>query len=168
MVDWSDSLYYYVRSRIKDINSERNLGGIVQAQDWPLKETQVGAFYMLTSVSDPVLSSWSGAIYSEAFQWAWQLQGNDIAPGQQATNRGDKYRLHAKMKQELLHGLYPGFAEMCSYQIVDNTPVGTSFSPKEMIRWTLPKFSDRIDTSTGILFGSATMTVSGFSPEIYS
>ena len=176
MVDWSDSHYQYVKKRIKAVNPFRLFGGIVEAQDWPLKEAQIGAFYMLTTTLEPTRpsdgpgsNSWSSSLYGERIQWAWQIIGDDIASNALASNRGNRYRLNGKMIQELLHGHYPGFGEKQQWTM-DNTGLlqATSYVPKEMLWWTKPRFSDRIDKASGILFGSALTIISGFSPSIIS
>jgi hypothetical protein len=174
MADWSDSLYFYVRSRIIAINANRKFGGIISALDWPLKEAQIGSFYMMATTLEPVRTSsyggnsWSGPMYTERIQWVWQLIGTDIQQGNRMANRGDRYRLHYQMIQELLSGIYPGYCEIKQFAASDNTqlPEPVSYSPKEFIRMSKPSFGERIDTSTGILFGSATMQLSSFSPAI--
>jgi hypothetical protein len=44
--------------------------------------------------------------------------------------------------------------------------VATPYVPAEMIWFTKPRFSTRIERTTGILFGSAAVTITGFSPMI--
>jgi hypothetical protein len=174
MVDWSDSIYQYVKQRILAINPQREFGGIVEARDWPLKEPKLEAFYLITTTLDPNrgqgpgTNSWSSPLYGERIQWAWSIIGTDIAPDALATNRGDRYRTHFSMIQEILHGNYPGYCEKKQYSIVNGVLASISYMPKEFIWFTKPQFSDRIERSTGILFGSAISTISGFSPTINS
>lgn len=172
MVDWSDSLYQYVRARILKVNPQRKFGGIVEARDWPLKEPKQDAFYLLTTTlspnrgQGPGSNSWTAPLYGEQIQWAWCVIGNDIAPDALASNRGDRYRKNFSMIQELLQGHFPGFCEKLQYSMDGTTLVATSYAPKEFIWFTKPAFSDRIERSSGILFGSASSVITGFSPTI--
>lgn len=172
LVDFSDSHYQHVKQRILAINSTRLFGGIVEARDWPLKETLPNAFYMLTNLLDPVKTavpgenSWSAPTYGMRIQWAWTIIGTDIPAGALASNRGDRYRVNFQMVQEMLHGFFPGFCEKCQYSLNGTELVATSYMPKEMVWFTMPQVTDRIDTSTGVLFGAASTMLTGFTPTI--
>jgi hypothetical protein len=184
MVDFSDSHYQYVKQRILAINPTRVFGGIINARDWPPKQAIPEAFYMLTTTLDPVkghgissrghgvgTNSWSAPLYEEAIQWAWQLIGDDISADSASANRSKRYRTNFTMIQEMLQGMYPGFCEKFKYS-PDPDNVGallaTPYIPREMVWFPKPRFSDRIEQQTGILFGSAVTTLSSFSPQINS
>lgn len=174
MVDFTDSHYNYVRTRILAVNKERKFGGIVEARDWPLKETIPGAYYFLINSAPPNkgqgpgTNSWSSPLYGIQVQWAWTIIGTDIPQNSLMSNRGDRYRKNFAMIQEILQGFYPGFSEKLQFSMNGLELVSTSYIPKEMVWWTKPRFTDRIDLNTGILFGSAIATLTAFSPDINS
>lgn len=171
LVDWSDSFYNYVKQRILTKNPDRVFSGIVEARDWPVKEAVPESLYMLTTTMDPkrMPGSWSAPIYSERIQWVWQIRGVDQAQGVQIGNRGDRYRKHFQICQELMYGVFPGYCEKLSYSLDENNQLqGTSYIPTESIWFTMPTFSDRVEQSSGIMFGSAVLTISGFPPAVTS
>lgn len=175
LIDCIDAFYYWVRGRVTAANPSRVFGGIVQARDWPMKEAVLEAPYLLLSSDTPVpfIKSVSQTQPSMLFrvQWAWMVQGDNIPANAQATNRGNKYRLNMQIVQEMLAGHFPGFCEKLQYYPQDNGHgvaqlVSISYSPAEQIRWTQPRFVDKIDRSTGILFCSGMVSISGFAPAI--
>ncbi len=148
--------------------------GIVPASDWPSKEIIQEAFYLITSTLDPNrgqgpgTNSWSSPLYGEQIQWAWPIIGDDIAANALAANRGDRYRKHFVMMQELLQGFFPGFCEKQEYSMNGTVLVATSYVPKEMVWFSKPRFSERIEKTSGILFGSAVSVITSFAPTISS
>jgi hypothetical protein len=175
IVDWSDTFYQYVKARILEINPVRLFSGIVSASDWPPQEMIPESYYLITSTLDPNrgqgvgTNSWTAPIYGEQVQWAWSIIGTDIAPNALATNRGDRYRTYFKMIQEILQGMYPGSCLLKQWiGNEDGTVTGTPYFPQESIMFTKPKFSERMERTTGILFGSASVVITGISPTINS
>jgi hypothetical protein len=172
MVDWSDSLYQYVKARIEAINPTRVFSGIVEAADWPPKELKDQTYYLVINSLDPNrgqgpgTNSWTAPLYGEIAQWTWPIIGTDIAADTLATNRGDRYRINFQMIQELLQGHYPGFCQKFQYSMNGTLLIATPYVPAETIWFTKPRFSTRIERTTGILFGSAAVTITGFSPTI--
>lgn len=176
LIDFVDSHYNYVATRMAQINPSRQFGPMVKAADWPTSEAQENTFYLITGPLEPVNSgrgpgsnSWFSPLYSEIFQWGWIVVGTDIAPSSQSGNRADRYRTHYQMMQEMLQAMYPGFCEKQQFSLQGTTTpqlVATSYIPAEYIWWKKPRFTDSQDRSTGIIFGYAVSSFSGFAPEI--
>lgn len=172
MVDWPDSHYQYVKNRILLINPNRKFGGIATASDWPSAEMIPEALYMILSTENPNrgdgpgTNPWSSPFYGMPIQWVWSIIGTDIPGTSAAANRGDRYRKTFVQMQEMVQGMYPGFCEKFNYSPNGTTLIATPYAPKEMIWFTKPRFSERIERTTGILFGSATTTITGIAPSI--
>lgn len=170
--DWTDSHYQYVKTRILAINPTRIFSGIVDASDWPSLQIVPGSYYLVTSTLDPTRpsdgpgsNSWYSPLYGEQVQWAWSLIGDDIPANALAANR-TKYRYNQAIIQEVLQGCSPGFCEKLRYSTEGTDLIATSYVPSEYIWFTKPRFSTRIERSTGTLFGSASVNISGFAPII--
>lgn len=174
MVDWADSFYMNAMSQIQTANPSRQFGGIVQARAWPLKKVQYETFYLLLGTTTPIggrmNNSWSAPGYSETITWIWEIEGTDVGTNI-AANRGDRYRTHQQMMQEVLIGMYPGFCEKFTWSVEANaqgqpTFVSTPFNPVETIWYRKPVFSDTYNSQTGILTGAAISSISGFGPTL--
>ena len=174
-VDTIESFYYWVRSRVLTINSARVFGGIVQARDWPLKVATLEAPYLLiqSDTSVPFAKSVSQQQSNSLLrvQWAWMIQGDNIQANAQSTNRGNKYRINMQMIDEMRNGHFPGQCEKLQYTLTDDgtgnpLQVVTEYNPPEYVRWTQPRFSDKIDRTSGILFCSGAVSVVAFAPAI--
>ena len=173
--DAIDSFYYWVLGRVQTINPARDFGGIVQARDWPMKEANLNTPYLLITAETPVPFMKSVSQYQPnmnyKLSWAWMIQGDNIPFNAQAANRGNKYKINMQMIQEMLAGHYPGFCSKAQYTVADDgsgnaVQVITPYDPAEQIRWSMPRFIDRIDKQTGILFCSGVVDVAGFAPAI--
>jgi hypothetical protein len=170
MVDWTDSFYQYVKARVLAINPTRVFSGIVDATDWPSLNAIPDSFYLILNSLDPNrgqgpgTNSWFAPLFGESVMWSWPIIGADIGPDTIAANRGSRYRTNFHMIQEILQGMYPGFCEMKQWSMEGTTLISASYTPPEFIYYTKPKFSTRIERSTGILFGAASVTITGFSP----
>jgi hypothetical protein len=175
LVDTLDSYYQYVKNRVLQVNPDRVFGGIAQARDWPMKEALLDTPYLLDLSDTAVPFGKSVSNYQPSIlyrvQWAWLVQGDNIQQNTQAANRGDKYRINMKMKQEIITGHYPGFCEKMQYFVTDDgsgNPVLSfmEYNPPEFIRFSQPRFSDKQDQNSGILFCSGAVSVSAFAPAI--
>ena len=177
LVDTIDSFYEYVKGRVQAYNPARQFGGIVQARDWPMKEATIAAPYLLIESDSPVPYMKAVSEYQPNMlfkvSWVWMIQGDNIPANAQAANRGNKYRINMQMVQEMLVGLYPGFCLQQQYSITDDgtghpLQVAVPYNPVQYVRWAKPRFVDKIDNQSGILFNSGAMSVSGFAPAINS
>lgn len=176
MADWSDSHYAYVKARILAINPTRVFSGIVHASDWPSVQAIPESFYLVTNTLDPFRSegpgtgsvSASSLLYGETVSWVWAILGTDIQAGTVAANRGDRYRTNLQMVQEIIQGWFPGFCQKQQFSInqANGALIATPYVPAEQVWFSPPKFSTRIERSTGIMFGSAATIITGFAPTI--
>lgn len=177
MVDWIDSYYQYVRSRVvgtldsPGCNPNRVFGGIVQTRAWPFKDVRYEAFYLLLGSTDPVQGiSWASPGYTNTVRWVWQIRGTDLESNVIGLNRSDRFSTHYKMCQEMLYGCFPGFCDKQTWavELVNNLPVLESipYDPSEQIWFPKPRFSDQYDATNGILTGGALTAVSSFSPSL--
>jgi hypothetical protein len=145
-IDGLDSMYGYVKSRILTMNPQRVVKGMLNAQDWPSKNIEYDAFYMLdlgeTAIGKQGYSA-STPIKFHAVQWVWINKGTDVAPTVRQANRGDKYRTMQQMKGELTFGLYPGFAQKFSWALVGSVFTPTALNPVEYITWTPVQFHEK-------------------------
>lgn len=172
-IDGIDSYYFYVKNRILQINPARVFGGIVQARDWPMKEAQLEVPYLLLQREDPKpfgrSVSWFRPMESMQVRWAWMIQGDNIQANAQSTNRGNKYRINGQMIQELLNGSYPGFCKKYQYSAVDDgtgkaEKIAVAYDPTEFVKWSMPRFSDTIDSVSGILYCTGIVGIHDFAP----
>lgn len=177
--DAVDSHYIYVRTRILTENPNRVMGGVLSAQDWPSKPIKFDAFYLLVLGESPVgRQGYSGQvpIKFHSLQWVWIVKGSDLTPGKKAANRGDKYRIVQKMKEELQNATLPNFTEKLSWALVptgqpapnDADWTGTSKDPKEFIWWTPIEFHEKVDKDSGVMYGSANIRIQDMMDAITS
>lgn len=178
-MSWSDAIdsyFKYVKGRIVAKNPNRLIPGIIEANAWPPQEVQNEAFYLLLLGESP--SSNFGTVSSTGIihltQWTWVVIGNDLptqASNQVGRNRGNRYRNNAKLKQELLNGLYPNFCDKNTYipQQQGNNLVSVPTSVGEKIWWSRPRFLPvKAEGESGVLYGAAQIFVSEFSDLITS
>ena len=173
-IDSIDSHYEYVMARVLKVNPDRLFKGIVDAKDWPMPQATENAFYLSVDRSNPAKSvnSWHSPLYSFQAQWVWFTIGTDLQQGQQASNRGDRFRTLFQMQQELLYGLWAGFCEKKKWGITGSddqgAPItsGTSYVPTEMLWWGKPIFTEKKDRNSGVLFGYGSVSLSAFAPAI--
>jgi hypothetical protein len=164
--DVIDSYYRYVRSRIIAINNGRIFKGVVDANDWPRKDAVLNSYYLLMPLNKAGGGTPTSRAYTFQIEWVWMVQGPDIAEGTQGPNRS-KYRLNEGMRTEIANGHYPQYCEKLEWSLdANNNLVGVPFYPAESIWWSAPSFRNKTDKTTGILFGSATVMLTSFSPAI--
>lgn len=176
LIDEIDSHYEAVKARVLAVNSSRVFGGVVDARDWPFQQAQEGVFYLATDKGEPARSvnSWHSPLYIYTVNWVWLLIGTDIAQNAQQSNRGDRYRTHFQMQQEMLNGCWSGFCEKQKWGVTGSKPdgsaivTGTPYVPSEKVWWGKPILSEKKDRTTGILFGYAGLRLSAFAPAISS
>lgn len=162
-VDAIDSFYQAVKTRMATINPSRQVKGMLLARDWPPKNISLEAFYLLT-LSD---TSIGRQAYSAAapmkfhhVQWVWIVKGTDLQPGVRQANRGDRFRTHEQMKDEMTRALYPGFTEKKTWALDGNGNwVGSSENPVEYITWTPVDYVEKSQMDSGVIWGSATVKV---------
>lgn len=151
-------------------------GGICQARDWPLQQVILNAPYLLlqSEISIPyartAVSQFSPQMRINA-TWAWMVQGDNIPANSQSANRGNKYGINIAIMQAMQYAHYPGFTEKLQWGIMDNgsgQPINTSteYYPPQMVRWTMPRFVDKIDKTSGLLYCSGSVSLISFAPEI--
>ena len=148
------------------------VGGIVQAQDWPQIEIQEGVLYLLFQKITPgnELKSKTQRQYIYHCQWSWILIGTDIAPSQQAMNRGDRFMTDMLIMQYLKEANYPGFCQKMDYSasslgVVSAIPSVSAFpvSKYESIVWDDLDFMPRPDNkASGVLYNAAGVTISAY------
>lgn len=170
--DAIDSHYVWVKERIKLLNPNRVIAGLLNAQDWPLKPFKNDAFYLLILGEESVGKqgfSPSTPIKLHSLQWVWINVGTDLKPGERKANRGDRYSVMQQMKGELLNGLYPGYSEKKSWA-VNGTGIwtGTSLDPQEFITWTPVEFHEKWDKDSGVGYGSGAVRVQDMTDTIIS
>jgi hypothetical protein len=173
LVDYILSHWNYVQQRIAVLNPNRLFGGIVEARDWPFKLATLNAFYMETGMvrTSPRVQSWQGPCLTCAVRWEWCIPGTDTTQGTASANRYDRFQQNQTMQTELLNGLFPGFCPKSKFSVTDNgqgSPLIIASVFAESLWWTKPNFAEKIDSTTGVLFGFASVNVSSFAPEINS
>lgn len=166
-VDAKDSFWGYVRDRIQADNSARIVHGMMSAQEWPMKNVDFEAFYLLTLSETPIGKQGYSATVPIVFhemQWVWVIKGADISAGKVGANRGERFRTNEQMKGELEQALYPYFCEKKTWAL-DNPSaqkpnwVGTSLDPLEYIGWVPPIYHSRIDRESGLVYGAVAVRV---------
>lgn len=173
MSDAVDSHYAYVKSRIQTLNSARVFGGIVDALDWPPDEVKLDVFYLVLLPEEiPIGAQGQSAaipILHPQVQWQWMIGGTDLTDTTKGRNKGDRYRTHSRMRNEILHGLFPGFTEKKRITSV-NTTTGAvtfeSFVPRETVRWTRVSLRRTIDKDSGFIYGVGAITLTDMTDEI--
>jgi hypothetical protein len=171
MIEIQDSYFNYVADRILTINPARVIGGVVDAESWPLAEVTSEAFYLLVLQSNQAIGpgdqmSQSQPLIGVNMQWVWIVLGDALASGQVGTNRGDKGRINATMHDELRQAHFPGFCEKKAYSIVNNTLTATAYTPPQQIWWSSLRYPDKLDQKSGVIYGAAASVVYGFSKLI--
>jgi hypothetical protein len=174
-IDALDSHWVYVTGRIATQFPTQPIGGIVEARDWPFTAAADQALYLVTgnARNSRNVNSQQGQLLTYSARWSWQIIGSNLTPTEQATNRGDRYRINATMRSILEYGLYPGYTQKQQYSVVDNglgVPVLAITTPYayENVWWSKADFATKIDQQTGISFGFAAVAISAFEPEINS
>jgi hypothetical protein len=172
VIDAPDSFSEAVRARILAVNPARNVVGVIDASEWPPAKVSMESFYCLLlaitpSGGRPAFTP-SAPMYSYRLQWVWVIAGTDIQPTQQQANRGDRYRTHLAMCEELRVGLFPNFGEKLHFSL-DQTSgniVGTSLNPQEFIWWSPGAFRHRVDKVAGLLYGFVDVSLNSWSALI--
>jgi hypothetical protein len=162
----------YCKGRIQTLNPNRQVVGVMSAQDWPPKNVSLESFYLLILGEVPLgKQAYSAAIPVKVHtvQWTWMIAGTDIQTGVQLRSRGDRYRTHFAMKGELENGNYPGFA--AKQNVVLNGAgdlLAVPVTPSEPIMWSPVSFTDRNDKNSGLLYGIGTVRITDMTDQIFS
>lgn len=148
------------------------MGSVVEARDWPLDPIQEGVPYLLVQQQLPAGGTKSFPEYACYCQWTWLMFGQDIAPNMIGQNRGDRYRRHMALTEYLIQAHYPGFCQKVNVASDQNTGALTLTpsvtvlplppNPYETIWWSEPRFGPRPEEKSGILYGTAAVTIYGF------
>jgi hypothetical protein len=171
LTDALNTHYLSVKNRVLAINSARQFLGIMSAQDWPPKDVILEAFYLLTLGEVPLgrqADSAAVPVYVHTAQWTWLILGTDVQVGIQTRSRGSRYQTQFQMKQELLNGTYPRFAQKLDVTVDGNgnlvaTPIT---NPSDYIVWAPPSFVDRNEKGSGVMYGTATVRITDMTDTI--
>ncbi len=141
-----------------------SLKGIALAQDWPQLQIVDGALYLLYLTSVPIGGTKSFPLYKHFMQWVWLLLGTDIQANQQAANRGDRYRTHLAIQEDLKQVSYPGFAwKMVATEDPDTGVVTfTQTNPMELVQWSDLKMPTKFNIKAGAIYGTAAVEIQGY------
>jgi hypothetical protein len=158
------------------INPTRKMAGVTDAQAWPPKNVMLESFYLLTLGEKPVGKSfWSASIpvLTHSVQWTWIVVGTDLTVGKVGRNRGDRYRISMKMKEELLQATFPWFAQKGDWSVLGSTPSGlvlqeTPITPLENMWWSPPVFLNKVDKDSGVIYGAASVQITAMEQTILS
>lgn len=165
-----DSYFKAVEARMAVINPDREVVGMVSAQDWPGQDVKFEAFYCLSLTTSPLgrqAYSPASLFYVSHVQWVWMIMGTDVQQGIRGRNRGDRYRTNRLMEAELLKALYPYFAPKAHWSIDANgTLVSTPSDPEDNIWWTPPVFVQKSDKDSGLVYSSAASMVTEITESI--
>jgi hypothetical protein len=162
-VDAVDSHYQYVKARIKTMNSNRLVMGMLNSQDWPPQGVKMESFYLLVltdSPGSPEGSSLAAPLYAHNVQWVWLIAGTGTRQNEKASYRGARFRTNQAMKGELIYGLLPPMCEKQTWSLQGNLWVGTSHDPVEFVFWNRPRIQDR--ESGGLVYGLAPVSIMDF------
>lgn len=169
MIDAIDSYFQILEKGILQANPNRKVIGVMDAMDWPPKNVQLEAFYLLLLGARGVSNKgfWSAAnpTYVHSLQWTWIVAGSDLTQGKIGRSRGDRYRTNMIMRDELVVATQSAWwAEKLKYSVVGNTPSGvalqsTELNPSEFIWWTPYTFLNRIDRESGLIYGAASVQI---------
>lgn len=164
-----DSYFEYVSDRMATVvNPNRKIVGLMDAMDWPPKNILMEAFYLLTLGEKPIIgkSFWSSSITTvvHTLQWTWIILGTDLTTGKIGRNRGDRYRVNMRMRQELITANYPWFCQKARWSVQGDTPSGVVLTsdpvdPPEFVWWQKSQFMNRIDRESGTVYGTATVNL---------
>lgn len=175
MLDVVDSYFEYVAGRMVTINPIRQMVGVSDAMDWPVKNVVLEAFYLLVlgqrAAGSKAFWSPTVSVFTHALQWTWIIAGTDLTQGKVGRSRGDRYRTNMTMREELVNATYPWFAQKQTWAVIGSTPAGlalqgTPVVPSEQIWWTPPTFQNRVDEKSGLIYGSATVQVTAMEPAV--
>lgn len=174
MIAALDSYYSYVVQQMTALGATvtingstvpQPLGGVINADDWPLVPPIEGGLYLLFLSAQPAVDpgTWAQQRYEYFCQWQWLLIGENIQPAELASNRGDRYRQNFQIMSNLKQANYAGFCQKKSYAcstegIVTGTPVQSvyPYSSIEMVTWGQLRFMPRQDNQkSGLVFGAA-------------
>ena len=165
-----DSFYMAVEAALVANNPQRQVLGLLEAQDWPPQEVAFEAFYCLVLGATPLgrqAYSATSPIYVHHLQWVWMIMGTDVQAGIRGRNRGDRYRTNHIMEQELLVGLFPYFAPKLSWTVdVNGNLTGTPYAVPDTILWTPPSFVTRVDKASGLTYGSAAVSLTDIAEQV--
>lgn len=169
MLDAMDSYFEYMLTGIRAVNPNRKVIGIVDAMDWPPKDIQMEAFYLLLLGARGITGKgfWSptNPTYVHSVQWVWLVAGSDLTQGKIGRSRGDRYRTNLMMRDELIVAtLGAWWTEKMDWQVVGNTPSGVALkskskNPSEFIWWTPLVFLNRQDREAGVIYGAASVQI---------
>jgi len=169
MIEGIDSHYEAVKARILAVNPNRQLGGVMESQNWPPENVQFDTFYMLNLGLTPTEGTASAPIVSHVIQWVWINQGTDLQLGLKGKNRGDRYRTAFQMKEEMLQGLYPYLTQKLSWSLDSNNVLqSTPVVPTEYVTWSRPTMMARTDQKSGHVYVSATIHLVNITDQITS
>lgn len=170
MLPGIDSFYQAFAGRMATINPSRQLGGVLDAADWPPKTILFDAFY-LVALGEAALGkdtySWTVPVYVHTVQFQWISSGTDINNYNNVIgrSRGDRYRTSTAMKEELLQALYPGFTQKQIFSV--NASQQLVAAPQnESILWTRPTFLTRLDKDSGKTYVVATVKITDLTESI--
>lgn len=169
MLDAIDSYFSYIVGNLSTINPNRKVIGVADAMDWPPKNVVLEAFYLLVLGSRGITgkSFWSSAVPTQVhtLQWTWILAGSDLTQGKIGRSRGDRYRTNMLMRDELIASTQgQWWTQKLQYSVVGNTPSGlvlksTPIFPVENVWWSPLTFLNRIDRTSGLIYGAASVQV---------
>lgn len=171
MIQVTDSFSEAVRARILAVNAIRKVHGMIDAAEWPPDKVDFESFYCILVGMTPLgrqAFTPSAPLYAYRLQWVWLISGTDVQPTQEQLNRGDRYRTHLTMCEELRIGLYPNFAEKLQFSIdqTNGRLLSQSLTPQEFMWWTPGTFRHRVDNKSGLLYGYVDVTVHSWSALI--
>ncbi len=181
-----DTYYAHVTQQLAVLNAQVSIAGqivtlttagIVDARDWPLTPPLEGQLYLLVLSQTPTGGTLSQRGYTYFLQWAWLILGTDIQSGQQAENRGDRYRVNMQIEEYLRQANYPGFTQRqnlaCDSQgnltfvsATESTyPASVlPWSGYEPVYWTELTFKPKEDNEqSGLLYGAAAVELYAYS-----
>ncbi len=181
LISIPDSYFSFVAKRIQAMGATvtvngatipQPIGGMIDARDWPQTQIIEGALYLLIQRIVPG-ENWKSKVQRQwcfYCQWSWLLIGTNLAAGQQAANRGDRYRQSMQIMTNLKEGNFPGFCQKMSYGstgngVVTAVPAASTYpaSATEMIVWDALRFMPKVDAAkSGVEYGAASVEVSGY------
>lgn len=171
-VDALDSFYQATKARMATINPQRAVKGMLMAQDWPPKNVDLEAFYLLTLKDSAADRNFYSAYIPVKFhhvQWVWIIKGTDIQAGTRAANRGDRFRTMYSMKDELTKAMFPNFTEKLNWSLnAAGVWIGAAETPVEFITWTPVEFYEKTAMDSGVVWGSASTKIWNMTDAITS
>lgn len=167
MVEAIDTYFLFVKSQMAKLDPTQRFGPIVASRDWPQTPPKDSTLYLLYLSSTPISpGTASVTFYQHMLQWVWLVMGDDIEPTERKQNRGDRYRVHLNMQNNLQDANYPGFCQKMAYtadrdgNLSSNGFTLPEYGGAETIFWTTPRFIPRFDAErSGLLYGVAAVEV---------